>query len=272
MKSIIINIFKFIILCSCIILISILIGVILRDLIPSTLMNINSELLALIMGCIGYCVIILLFRQNKLSIKYTKYDLKIVKFKWILVISVLMLGYFIVEDTIFKLIGLWREPGNEKSLTSLLLIWFGALILAPLFEEYLHRVVIFQYSLQGTNVFFSAIILSMFFALLHRWGDNALSSFVVGNLLCAVFYVTKSYITIVFGHMFNNLLILFFGNSARLNILNISFNVNSGRFQFPIWIILSGFILFLYGLFYFIRLKNKINNIGSAVMENIKSE
>ncbi|OXA83222.1 hypothetical protein B0A56_02240 [Flavobacterium columnare NBRC 100251 = ATCC 23463] len=83
---------------------------------------------------------------------------------------------------------------------------FGALILAPIIEEFIFRVFLFKRLLSKYSLKFSFALVTILFGLTHVNVMQILFALVIGSFLSLLFYKFENYLMNVFLHSFANLL------------------------------------------------------------------
>ncbi len=85
-----------------------------------------------------------------------------------------------------------------------LLMLLSLVVLAPIFEEFLCRGIVFESLRRRRGIFMSTVISSLFFALLHLHPTMVLNAFIMGIVLCFIYIRTKSLFASIILHAFNN--------------------------------------------------------------------
>ena len=240
----------------------------------------NDNMLSLISSTLFIFVLLYKFRvcKNKLILLIKDYFIKInikeiggIVITQLLLsmgISLLLIGitYFTFPDLLSKL--LKSSPVSETSTYGGLFIsMLVTVICAPLSEELLFRSIIFKRISRKSNIYIGMIISSIAFGILHI--ELAVIGAFIFGLVCCILYVKYKNILIPMTvHFFNNLV-------AFLPQLDISTPSQSSTITYSdaISFLIMGSLLFLIGMFFFIRfmIKNK-NYLKSGFAPRIEEQ
>lgn len=86
------------------------------------------------------------------------------------------------------------------------IMFFGAAIIAPIFEEIVCRGIILQLFLKRYNDIVSVIFSAIIFGLIHMNVPQFINAFIIGIVLGYVYLKTKSLIACIIGHFINNII------------------------------------------------------------------
>ena len=138
-------------------------------------------------------------------------------------------GYVVSGELAFEINNIWK----------LLLSILTMAILPAIFEELVYRGIILKGMLSKFKPWVAIIISALFFTLMHGSLDQTLFQFMLGVILCFVFYKTQNIIYPILIHFFNNTLVLV------LNYLNSTILI--GNPENTTYVIVS-ILLFIGGL------------------------
>lgn len=226
----------------------------------------NNNLLSLISTTLFIMVLLYKFRvnRNKSSLLIKDYLTKI-SIKEIasvvatqlclsMGLSLLLIGivYFTFPDMLNKLLA-ESSVDDVSTYSGLFISMLITVVGAPVMEELFFRAIIFKRISRKFNIYLAMIISSLIFGLLHI-ELAVIGAFLFGIACCVLYIKYKNILIPMTVHFFNNFL-------AFLPQLDINAPIDSS----PITnsdataSIISGLILFLIGIFFFIKfiLKNK---------------
>lgn len=138
-------------------------------------------------------------------------------------------GYIVSSELAFEINNIWK----------LLLSILTMAVLPAVFEELVYRGIVLKGMLSKFKPWVAIIISALFFTLMHGSLDQTLFQFMLGIILCFVFYKTQNIFYPILIHFFNNALVLI------LNYLNS--NILAGYPENTTYIIIS-ILLFIGGL------------------------
>jgi membrane protease YdiL (CAAX protease family) len=95
----------------------------------------------------------------------------------------------------------------EEKITITIATVLNMLVLAPIVEEIIFRVLLFNFLQKYFSILISAILASVFFALCHY---GVLGAAVFGFYMITVFLITRNLMTLIVLHSLNNLVALIF--------------------------------------------------------------
>lgn len=98
---------------------------------------------------------------------------------------------------------LWKSAGKN---VNLLLQIVCVVVLTPIAEEIVFRGAVFGFLRGKYSFFFSAVLSSILFGLIHGVGLYTLSTFIMGMFFCLAYEKTNSLLSCVLIHMVNNLI------------------------------------------------------------------
>lgn len=169
-------------------------------------------------------------------------------------ISLLLIGiiYFVSPNILSELLS--QSPVSEaSSYSGLFISMLITVIGAPIMEELFFRAIIFKRISRKFNIYIGMVISSLVFGFLHI-ELAIIGAFIFGIVCCVLYIKYKNILIPMTVHFFNNLI-------ASLPDLDINTTVDNSPFTNAdaVFSLLFGLILFLIGIFFFIKfiLENK---------------
>lgn len=169
-------------------------------------------------------------------------------------ISLLLIGiiYFVCPNILSELLS--QSPVSEaSSYSGLFISMLITIIGAPIMEELFFRAIIFKRISRKFNIYIGMVISSLVFGFLHI-ELAIIGAFIFGIVCCVLYIKYKNILIPITVHFFNNLI-------ASLPDLDINTTVDNSPFTNAdaVFSLLLGLILFLIGMFFFIKfiLENK---------------
>ena len=148
-----------------------------------------------------------LYKKRKRENSSTKFNFKISNYKIIPILVVTVVAIFLLNIFIINLIPIsdsMKEYMRELFEQTGIFTLFGAIILAPIFEELIFRGIVLDGFLKKYSPLKSIIISSILFGLLHLNPWQFVSAFLGGLFIGWIYYKTRSVSLAIFIHFINN--------------------------------------------------------------------
>lgn len=130
---------------------------------------------------------------------------------------------------------------SKNNASTIIIYFLATIVIAPIIEEFIFRGLILKL-LKPYGLWFSVIITSMMFAIMHGNIPQGIGAFFIGMILAIVTIKTGSVVPAIFLHAMNNL-IPFIGTVLKNTSKGLS-NI----FGMMLWIVLIGGVLCIYKL------------------------
>ena len=163
------------------------------------------------------------------------------------------MGYKTSNELAFEINNVWK----------LLLSILTMAVLPAVFEELIYRGIVLKGMLSKFKPWVAIIISALFFTLMHGSIDQTLFQFMLGIILCFVFYKTQNILYPILIHFFNNALVLI------LNYFNS--DVLVGNPEITTYIV-SSILLFIGGLGLILGVSYIINRCYAVKLTNEEVE
>lgn len=148
--------------------------------------------------------VLVIFNLIYVYVLFKKYDIKLEKCNNLLVY--VMLGISI--SCIFNMLTIGFKSNDVVSVNVCLLI-FSSVIVGPLVEEVVFRYIVTNRVLKFNNKFFTVLISSLFFALMHNGLINFIYAFILGIVLNVIYLRDKKLINLIIIHSSANMISIF---------------------------------------------------------------
>ena len=162
-------------------------------------------LILIITTAITYSTVNLLSLHKYIGL--SSVQIKYILISFLIAIIIWAIDYFlqvyVFQIDIATLAAQWYAKNNHSKL---IFIFVSSVLFAPLIEEMLFRGVFLQAFNRYLNTFWSAVVLSGLFALIHFDLTQSVSLFIAALMYTWLTYQSKSIIPAICAHIINNLL------------------------------------------------------------------
>lgn len=229
----------------------------------------NENILSIsnfVLYILGYVILFILYRKNKLSLKYIRFSNPKMNINHFLFVAIIIFSYFIVSMTFLPS----TSEVIQRSKFEVILAWISIILVAPIFEEIFFRGILLEQLYTKYNHLTSALIGTLFFGLSHYQAnqpEKIISAIFTSLIICEVFYITRNIYLCIWGHFIFNSAIWIFIALDKIKLLDLKVNVEHNRFDFPPLLIVSAISILVITFIWWLSNRYKVRN-GEIINED----